>query len=161
MVEFDMIDLGKMRYLLGIEVIQGFDGIFISQQKYAQEVLERFNMVQCNSVLNPVVPGFKLTKDEGGVEVDSIIYKQMVGSLMYLRSTRPDLMYIVSLISQYMERPIEAHLLAAKREERYVKGTIDLGISYKKGGKDELIGYTDSDYASDQDDRKSTQMCVA
>ncbi|KAI5316235.1 hypothetical protein L3X38_045411 [Prunus dulcis] len=160
MVEFDMTDLGKMRYFLGIEVIQGSDGIFISQGKYAQEVLERFKMAQCNSVLNPVVPGFKLTKDEGGVEVDSTVYKQMVGSLMYLTSTRPDLMFIISLISRCMERPTEAHLLAAKRAFRYVKGTIDLGIFYKKGGKDELIGYTDSDYAGDQDDRNSTSGYV-
>ena len=71
-------------------------------------------MDQCNSVHNPVVPGFKLTKDEGGVEVDSTIYKQMVGSLMYLTATRPDLMFIVSLISRYMERPTKSHLLAAK-----------------------------------------------
>ncbi|CAL2272543.1 unnamed protein product [Prunus armeniaca] len=119
MVEFDMTDLGKMRYFLGIKVIQGSDGIFICQQKYAQEVLERFNMDQCNSVLNPVVPGFKLTKDKGGVKVDSIIYKQMVGSLIYLTTTRPDLMFIVSLISRYMEHPTEHHLLAAKRALRW------------------------------------------
>ncbi|CAL2258078.1 unnamed protein product [Prunus armeniaca] len=156
MVEFYVTDLGKMRYFIGIEVIQGFDGIFISQRKYAQKVLERFNMAQCNLVLNPVVPGFKLTKDEGGIKVDNTIYKQMVGSLMYLTSTRPDLMFIVSLISRYMERPIEAHLLAAKRALRYVIGTIDLGIFYKKRGNDELIGHIDSDYAGDQDGRKST-----
>ncbi|XP_068305144.1 uncharacterized mitochondrial protein AtMg00810-like [Pyrus communis] len=103
MEEFDMTDLGKMRYFLGIEVNQSSRGIFISQRKYAQEVLERFNMDQCNPVLNPAVPGFKLTKDEGGIEVDSTVYKQMVGSLMYLTATRPDLMFIVSLISRYME----------------------------------------------------------
>ena len=78
MIEFDMTDLGRMRYFPGIEVLQRTDDIFISQRKYAREVLERFNMNQCNSVHNPVVPGFKLTKDEEGVEVDSTFYKQMV-----------------------------------------------------------------------------------
>ncbi|KAB2636175.1 hypothetical protein D8674_026709 [Pyrus ussuriensis x Pyrus communis] len=160
MVEFDMTDLGKMRYFLGIEVIQGSGGIFISQRKYAQEILERFNMHQCNSVLNPIVPGFKLTKDEGGIKVDGTVYKQMVGSLMYLTATRPDLMFVVSLISRYMERPTEVHMQTAKRVLRYVKGTTDLGIFYKKGGTEELIGYTDSDYAGDQDDRKSTSGYV-
>ena len=103
-------------------------------------------MDQCNSVHNPVVPGFKLTKDEGGVEFDSTIYKQMVGSLMYLTATRPDLMFIVSLISRYMERPTKSHLLAAKRALRYIKGMVSLGMFYKKGGSEELVGYTDSDY---------------
>ena len=159
-IEFDMTDLGRMKYFLGIEVLQKADGIFITQRKYAQEILERFNMDQCNSVHNPVVPGFKLTKDEGGVEVDSTVYKQMVGSLMYLTATRPDLMFIVSLISRYMERPTESHLLAAKRALRYIKGTVSLGMFYKKGGSEELVGYTDSDYAGDQDDRKSTSGYV-
>ncbi|CAL9002860.1 unnamed protein product [Prunus brigantina] len=159
-LEFDMTDLGRMRYFLGIEVLQKTDGIFITQRRYAQEILERFNMDQCNSVHNPVVPGFKLMKDEGGVEVDSTVYKQMVGSLMYLTATRPDLMFIVSLISRYMERPTESHLLAAKRALRYIKGTVSFGIFYKKGGKEELVGYTDSDYAGDQDDRKSTSGYV-
>jgi len=119
MVEFDMTDLGKMRYFLGIEVLQSMDGIFISQQKYAQEVLERFNMKQCNPVHNPIVPGFKLTKDENGVRIDGTLYKQIVGSLMYLTATRPDLMFVVSLISRYMERPTKTHLQAAKRVLRY------------------------------------------
>lgn len=140
MIEFDMTDLGRMRYFLGIEVLQRKDGIFISQRKYAQEVLERFNMDQCNSVHNPVVPGFKLTKDKEGVEVDSTLYKQMVGSLMYLTATRPDLMFIVCLISRYMERPTESHLLAAKRALRYVKGTVSFGMFYPNGGREELIG---------------------
>ena len=154
--EFDMTDLGRMKYFLGIEVLQKADGIFITQRKSAQEILERFNMAQCNSVHNPVVPGFKLTKDEEGVAADSTVYKQIVGSLMYLTATRPDLMFSVSLISRYMERPTDSHFQAAKRILRYIKGTIVFGIFYKKGGKAELVGYSDSDYAGDQNDRKST-----
>jgi hypothetical protein len=113
-------------------------------------------MKQCNPVHNPIVPGFKLTKDENGVKIDGTLYKQIVGSLMYLTATRPDLMFVVSLISMYMERPTETHLQAAKRVLRYVKGTVNFGLFYKKGGTKELVGYTDSDYAGDQNDRKST-----
>jgi hypothetical protein len=139
MDEFDMIDLGKIRYFLGIEVLQKEDGIFISQRKYTHEVLERFNMGQCNSVKNPIVPGFKLTKDEGGVQVDSTLYKQMVGSFMYLTATRSDLMFVVSLISRYMEHPIESHLMAAKRILRYVKGIASFGMFCTKGGDAEFF----------------------
>ena len=113
-------------------------------------------MNQCNPVHNPIVPGFKLTKDENGVKIDGTLYKQIVGSLMYLTATRPDLMFVVSLISRYMKRPTETHLQAAKRVLRYVKGTVNFGLFYKKGGTQELVGYTDSDYAGDQNDRKST-----
>ncbi|XP_068329810.1 secreted RxLR effector protein 161-like [Pyrus communis] len=156
-----MTDLGKMRYFLGIEVLQRMDDIFIRQRKYAQEVLERFNMDQCNLVHNPMVHGFKLTKDEDGVRVDGTFYKQIVGSLMYLIATRPDLMFVVSVISRYMERPTKTHLQAAKRVLRYVKGTISFGPFYKKGGTKELVGYTGSDYyTGDQNDRKSTSVYV-
>jgi hypothetical protein len=160
MNEFEMTDLGKMKYFLGIEVLQRPDGVFIGQRKYAQEVLDRFKMDQCNPVKNPVVPGHKLNKDEDGVRIDSTLYKQIVGSLMYLTATRPDITFVVSLISRYMEHPTEMHLQAAKRVLRYVKGTSSLGVFYKKEGNHELLGYTDSDYAGDQNDRKSTSGYV-
>ncbi|XP_070662188.1 secreted RxLR effector protein 161-like [Malus domestica] len=113
-------------------------------------------MGNCNPVHNPIVPGTKLTKDLIGEKVDSTYYKQIVGSLMYLTTTQPDTMFVVSLISRFIEGPTEMHLAAAKRVLRYVKGTIGLGVLYRKGEHAELRGYTDSDYAGDLDDRKST-----
>jgi hypothetical protein len=147
--EFDMTDLGKMRCFLGLEVLQKSTGVFINQKKYASEVLQRFGMDRSNSVHNPIVPGCKLVKDKGGVKVDKTHFKQMVGSLMYLTATRPD-----------MENPTEFHLQVAKRVLRYLKGTLDFGIFYKKGGNNDLVAYTDSDYAGDLGDRKSTSGYV-
>lgn len=158
--EFDITDLGKMSYFLGVEVIQSSDGIFITQAKYAREILERFGMINCKPVSNPVVTGSKLSKRGGGAEVDITNYKHMVGSLMYLTATRPDLMYVVCLTSRYMEKPTEVHLQAAKRIMRYLRGTVNFGILYNSQGKEELIAYTDSDYAGDIDDRKSTSGYV-
>uniref|UniRef100_A0A6N2LT56 Reverse transcriptase Ty1/copia-type domain-containing protein n=1 Tax=Salix viminalis TaxID=40686 RepID=A0A6N2LT56_SALVM len=88
--------------------------------------------------------------------VNTTTFKQMIGSLMYLTATRPDLMYSVCLISRYMERPTELHLQVAKRILRYLKGTAELGIAYKRGKEETLIGFADSAYAGDIDDRKST-----
>lgn len=156
MKEFDMTDLGRMRYFLGLEVLQRSDGIFVCQKKYAQEVLERFNMADCNAVFNPIVPGFKLDKDSASMAVDNTLYMQMVGSLMYLTSTRPDIMFVVSLLSRYLAHPTDIHLQAVKRVLRYIKGTLTYGIFYKQVGNKELLAYTDSDYAGDLEDRKST-----
>lgn len=114
----------------------------------------------CNPVKNPIVPGFKLMKNTGGSSVDATVYKQIVGSLMYLTATRPDLMYVVSLISRFMERPTDLNQQAVKRILRYLKGTIELGILYKRGGEKSLIAYSDSDYAGDINDRKSTSGYV-
>ncbi|KAH9743189.1 Integrase catalytic domain-containing protein [Citrus sinensis] len=125
--EFDMTHLGKMRYFLGLEILQNSRGC-------------------------------KLMKDESGVKVDKIYFKQIVGSLMYLTTTQPDVMFVVGLISRYMENPTELHLQVAKRVLRYLKGTLDFRIFYKNGGNNELIAYTDSDYAGDLEDRKSTSV---
>ncbi|KAK9681859.1 hypothetical protein RND81_10G032400 [Saponaria officinalis] len=160
MVEFDMTDLGMMHYFLGIEVVQSDIGIFLCQKKYLLEVFDRFGMSNCNSICTPTERGAKLVKDPPGNNVNSTLYKQMVGSLMYLTATRPDIMYAVSMVSRYMERPKETHLLAAKRILRYLRGTTDFGIFYNKGAKSELIGFCDSDYAGDLDDRRSTSGYV-
>jgi len=156
--EFDMADLGKVRYFLGLEVLQRSDGVFISQKKYALEVLKRFGMNNSNSIHNPIVPSYKLMKDEDGVKVDKTYYKQVVGSIMYLTATRPDMMFVVSLISRYMENPTELHLQATKRVMRYLKGTTGLGIFYRKGGDDNFFAYTDNDYAEDLDERTNSKF---
>jgi len=154
--EFAMTDLGQMKYFLGVEVIQDDHGIFISQKKYAEDILKKFGMEECNAVRNPMVPGNKLTKDGDRTSIDPTSFKQLVGSLRYLTATRPDLIYSVNLVSRYMEKPGESHLSAAKRILRYVQGTREYGIQYKRGGNASLVGYVDSDYAGDEDDRKST-----
>lgn len=154
--EFDMTDLGKMRFFLGIEVMQLSDGIHVSQSKYALEILRRFEMEDCNAVCNPIVPGNKLDLDEGGERIDETLYKQVIGSLMYITTTRPDLQFVVSLMSRFMAKPTELHLQAAKRVLRYLKGTMDFGIWYKRGGPGEVLVYTDSDFTGDVDGRKST-----
>jgi hypothetical protein len=159
--EFDMSNLGRMKYIFGVKMVQNSNGIFICQRKYAKKVLERFGMERSNPVNNPIVPGCKLLKSGSGVvSVDAIEYKQLVGSLLYLMATRPDLMFIVGLISRYMEKLTEMHLQASKRILRYLKGTMELGIGYRKGGEGSLIAFIDSDYAGHVDDWKNTSGYV-
>ncbi|XP_030451109.1 uncharacterized mitochondrial protein AtMg00810-like [Syzygium oleosum] len=160
MVEFDMIDLGMMHYFLGIEVTQSIAGTFISQKKYVQEILDRFQTKNCNSVSIPTEFGLKLLKDPKGRKVDSTRYKQIVGSLMYLTATQPDIMRAVSFISRYMEYPRQMHLNTAKRIFRYLQGTVAYGLFYKKEEKSDLFGFTDSDYAGDLNDKRSTSGYV-
>eukprot|EP00257_Ricinus_communis_P017176 XP_015575556.1 uncharacterized protein LOC107261370 [Ricinus communis] len=157
--QFDMTDLGKMRLFLGIEVLQRADGVFICQGKYAAEILSRFSMEENNFVRYPIVPGQKIDADEG-VKVNVTQFKQMVGSLMYLTATRTDLIFIVNFISRFMANPTKLHFAVAKRVLRYLKGTIDYGIFYKRIGTSELVAYTDSDYAGDKEDSKSTSGYV-
>nr|KYP72520.1 hypothetical protein KK1_005110 [Cajanus cajan] len=105
MNEFEMNDLGMMHYFLGIEIVQSESGIFLSQKKYVGEILKIFHIHDCNFANTPVECGFKLFKDHEGKKINSTLYKQIVGSLMYLTATRLDIMYSVSLISRYMENP--------------------------------------------------------
>eukprot|EP00253_Pinus_taeda_P006736 PITA_06736 len=128
--EFEMTDMGLLRYFLGIEVDQNEYGIFISQEKYVNEVLGRFNMQECKAAITPTVMGLKLSEEDGSKDFDPSLYKSIVGSLMYLTATRPDIMFAVSLISRFMERPNEAHwqkqpiVALSTREAEYVAATI-------------------------------------
>uniref|UniRef100_A0A151UDF9 Retrovirus-related Pol polyprotein from transposon TNT 1-94 n=1 Tax=Cajanus cajan TaxID=3821 RepID=A0A151UDF9_CAJCA len=117
-------------------------------------------MADCKPVCSPTVSGSKLSRNDEGEAIDSTMFKQLIGSLMYLNATRPDIMFSVSVVSRFMENPKETHYVAAKRILRYLRGTTDLGIHYKRQGKTDLTSYCDSDYAGDQDDRKSTSGYV-
>ena len=107
--EFEMTDMDLLRHFLGIEVEQNGNGIFISQWKYVNEVLEIFNMQERKVAITPIVMGLKLSKEDNSKDFDPSLYKSIVGSLIYLTATRPDIMFVVSLISRFMERPKEAH----------------------------------------------------
>lgn len=162
MLEFEMSDFGKMRHFLGVEVKQSAAGIFVCQKRYAREVLERFEMEESNAVKNPIIPRTKLTKDENGEKVDETMFKQLARSLMYLTVTSPDLIFGVCLLSRYMASSRVSHWAAAKRILRYLKGTMEFGILYRRGesSSPNLMAFMDSDYAGDLDDRRSMIGCV-
>ncbi|CAA0357000.1 unnamed protein product [Arabidopsis thaliana] len=154
---FDMSDLGKLTYYLGIEVTQHKEGIILNQTRYAQKILEEAGMKDCNPVHTPMETGFKPSKSENEKEVDAHIYRKNVGCLRYLLHTRPDLFYCVGVLSRYMQSPREIHAAAMKQCLRYLKGTVTLGVTYNRTTKvPRLIGFSDSSHNVDEDDGKST-----
>ncbi|CAL1375783.1 unnamed protein product [Linum trigynum] len=156
MKEFEMTDLGLMKYFLGIQVKQSPGEIFISQEKYTEDMLKRFHMATCKPISTPMTLNEKLQRNDGAENVDGKLYRSLVGSLIYLTHTRPDICHSVSLISRFMNEPSKLHFAAAKRILRYLQGTKKLGLTYKKEAESKLTGYTDSDWAGSLDDRKST-----
>ncbi|XP_031286059.1 uncharacterized protein LOC116144766 [Pistacia vera] len=154
--EFEMTDLGLMKYFLGMEISQTAGEIFVCQQRYATEILMKFGMENCKPVDTPLVPNLKLSKTDGVERVDEGKYRSLVGGLLYYTATRPDLMFTASYLSRFMSNPIELHFKAAKRVLRYVKGTIMLGICFRKAKSLKFLGYTNSDRGGSLDDAKST-----
>ena len=128
--EFEMKDLGLMHYFLGLEVWQSSEGIFLNQGKYAVEILKRFNMLECKALATPMDSNLKFLTDDSSELVDVTLYRQIIGSLMYLTTTRPDICFVVNTLSQYLVQPRRVHLVAAKHVMRYLKGTIDFGLYY-------------------------------
>ncbi|XP_024632970.1 uncharacterized mitochondrial protein AtMg00810-like [Medicago truncatula] len=130
MKRFEMSDLGNLTYFLGIEFEMNSQGILIHQRKYAQDVLKRFNMMNCKLISTPIDTRVKLSLVNVEKEVDPTLFKQIVDSLRYLCHTRPDIAYGVDLISRCMVKPTTSHLVAAKRIMRYVKGTSNYAFSW-------------------------------
>ena len=119
--------------------------IFISQEKYADDLLKKFNMQDCKPLATPMAMNEKLSKDDRQNKVDAIVYRSLVGLLIYLTNSRPDIVHAVSIVSRFMSNPSKAHFVAAKRILRYFKGTKDFGILYEADRDINLPGYTDSD----------------
>eukprot|EP00253_Pinus_taeda_P009256 PITA_09256 len=153
---FDMTDLGLLHYCLGIEVWQTESHICLSQSKYAKNLVDRFIMQDCKPASTPMEPGLKLSAQSSSPPVDETLFRQLVGSLIYLTATRPDISFSVSYISRFMSAPKADHWIAAKCVLRYVRGTSDYGLLYTRSFDPILSGYTDSDWAGSIDDRKST-----
>ena len=160
MKKYEMSDLGLLHYFLGIEIHQKEESVFICQNKYAKTILEKFGMSNCNPVATPLIANEKLKKEDGSQEVDASIYRSLVGSLLYLTATRPDIMYATSLLSRFMHNPRQIHLGVARRVLRYIQGTLDYGILFERKVEPKLIGYCDSDWGGCLDDMKSTSGYV-
>ncbi|GJV07498.1 putative ribonuclease H-like domain-containing protein [Tanacetum coccineum] len=137
-------------------VQQKEDGIFISQDKYVAEILKKFNYSDVKSASTPVDLEKPLVKDGDADDVDVHLYRSMIGSLMYLTASRPDIMFAVCACARFQVTPKTSHLLAVKRIFRYLKGKPTLGLWYSRDSPFELVAYTDSDYAGATQDRKST-----
>ncbi|GJU87820.1 retrovirus-related pol polyprotein from transposon TNT 1-94 [Tanacetum coccineum] len=147
---------GRLTFFLGLQVKQKKDGIFISQDKYVDEILKKFGFTEVKTTSTPMETQKPLLKDEDGEEVDVHMYRSMIGSLMYLTSSRPDIMLAVCACARYQVNTKVSHLHAVKRIFRYLKGQPKLGLLYPKDSPFDLVAYTDSDYVGESLDKKST-----
>ncbi|XP_017186631.1 uncharacterized mitochondrial protein AtMg00810-like [Malus domestica] len=149
MMKYEMIDLGLLHHFLGMGVIQTNTCIFIHQKKYASSLLNKFGLNESKSVTTPLVATEKLSKDDGSGFANEEQYRSVVGSLLYLTATRPDIIYASSLLARFVH-PTNNHYGIAKRVLRYIKGTLDYGLKYVKGNNAVLIGFYDSDRWGDK-----------
>ncbi|GJS84570.1 uncharacterized mitochondrial protein-like protein [Tanacetum coccineum] len=154
--KFQMSSMGELTFFLGLQVKQKEDGIFTSQDKYVTEILKKFSFTDVKIASTPMETQEILLKDEDGEEVDVHLYRSMIGSLMYLTSLKPDIMFAVCACARYQINPKVSHLHAMKRIFIYLKGQPKLSLWYLKDSPFDLIAYTDSDYARASLDRKST-----
>ncbi|GJW47983.1 uncharacterized mitochondrial protein-like protein [Tanacetum coccineum] len=154
--KFQMSSLGELTFFLGLQVQQKKDGIFISQDKHVVEILKKFRFTEVKTASTLMETQKPLLKDEDGEEVDVHMYTSMIGSLMYLTSSIPDIMFGVCACTRYQVNPKVSHLHAVKRIFRYLKGQPKLGLWYPKDSSFDLVAYTDSDYARASLDMKST-----
>ena len=156
---FEMTYLGILHFFLGLQVLPLSDGLFVSQSKYLMDLLKRFKMDDYKACATPYQSGVKLTNDCEPPKVDATLYRQLVGSLVYLIHSRSDISFAVSVVSRFMQAPRESHCKVVKCIIHYLKGTSHFGIKYGQS-TDSLVDYTDSNQDGDGDDQKSTSGFV-
>nr|GEV77056.1 retrovirus-related Pol polyprotein from transposon TNT 1-94 [Tanacetum cinerariifolium] len=154
--KFQMSMMGQMSFFLGLQVSQSTGGIFINQSKFSLEILKKFRMDSCDPVDTPMVDRLKLDEDPLVIPVDKTRFHSMVGSLMYLTCSRPDLVFAVCMCARYQASPTKKHLEELKQVFRYLRGTINWGLWYPKDTAMALTAYADADHAGCQDTRRST-----
>ncbi|KAI3450426.1 hypothetical protein Pfo_007091 [Paulownia fortunei] len=150
--EFEMSMVGELNYFLGLQIKQLDDGIFISQSKYARNLVKKFGLKNTKHIRTPMGTNDRLSKDDVGTS----LYRSMIGSLLYLTPSRPDICFSVGVCARYQCDPKESHLKASKQIIRYVNGTSEYDIWYSKDTNSNLAGYCDDDWPGDVDDRKNT-----
>lgn len=153
---FEMSDLGKLTYYLGIEVHQQGEGITLKQERYSKKILEETRMQDCNPVHVPMDPSLKMSKASDEERVDEKEYRRNIGCLRYLLHTIPDISYSVGVLSRYMAEPRTSHAAAMKQVLRYLQDTSSYGLTFRRGMNAKLTGYSDASHNVDEDDGRST-----
>ena len=151
--------MGELKYFLGLQIKQQNDGILINQEKYAKDLLKKFDMDKGKSINTPIHPSQVLEADEDGKKVAGKLYRGIIGSLLYLIASRLNLQLSVGIYARFQSNPKVSHLNAVERILRYLVGTTNLGLWYEKGTICDVIGYCDADFAGDRVERKSTSGC--
>jgi hypothetical protein len=150
MQKFEMSMMGELNYFLGFQVKELKEGTFISQTKYTQDLLKRFGMKDAKPAKKPMGMDEHRDLNKEGKSVDQKAYRSMIGSLLYLCASRPNIMLSVCMCARFQSDPKECHLVAVKRILRYLVSMSFFGIWYSKGSTFDLTGYSDSDYAGVQ-----------
>eukprot|EP00253_Pinus_taeda_P010342 PITA_10342 len=158
--EFEMKDMGLMHYFLGMEVWQGDVELFVSQGKYANEIFTRFCMERSKPMETPLAGNWRKEDATLGEVVEATVYRQLVGSLMYLVNTQLDMCYVVNQLSQAMVRLTMLYWKATKHVSRYLRGTTKFGLWYKQIEGVKLQGFTDADWVGSPSNRKSTSRGI-
>ena len=142
---FKMSMVGELTYFLGLQVKQTDFGIYINQAKYASNLVKRFGLDKAAHARTPMASNTTLTNDPSSESVDATLYRSMIGCLLYLTTSRPDIAFSVGVCSRFQSNPKISHLNTVKRIIKYVSGICDYGLFYSEESNLSLARFSDSD----------------